>query len=146
MTYTLNPLPDPNLDHVGFYLIAVICTLFIVFWFITCCINESHNRFDGKTEYSLKWPHPATYALLAPLVTLIFFSFSISYRDEPVPRNEQIIGVRVGSGAAEETERVGKVNRLVTTPYISYQVPEGVVTFRMSTGVVWPDRVVLYRN
>ena len=145
-TYTLSPVADANLDHLGFYAILIACAVLLCLWAAYTFMDNQYVSGKGYVTVLRKPPSYDYYIPPALLLCFVAFSAWVSWYPRPVPVNERVIGVRTGTGAAVGEERVGKTTQLVTSPYITYEVPEGVVTFKMTPGYVWPDRVVLYRN
>lgn len=148
MIYTLSPLPNPNDDHLGFYVVATVGVLLLLFWFLTACVRDITQYVDGERRRVSVLTRPNNVAFIIPVVVLevVMIAAARSYAPASIPINERVVATRVGTGSAEEQHRVGKVTQLVTTPYISYQTPDGIVTFKMSPGQVWPDKAVLYKN
>lgn len=66
------------------------------------------------------------------------------------PKNEKVIGTLKGFEAEGEAyyERSGKqtVRREDHRLYVVYQVDGGVVTFSANKGIIYPERVTLYKN
>lgn len=67
------------------------------------------------------------------------------YANRTVYENIPVNGILVDQYAQQEYT-TGKNKRLIDQAYIVYRVPEGEVSFRRGTGVVYPKEAILYMN
>ncbi len=129
--YSTTPIPDPNLDHVGFYVLLALLTLFgaALIGFLS----------DGEPkEAKIKNAIKVGVVWVALLVFPFYKSFIQSY---PVPKNTQVVATRVGFG-----EKMGSGKYPTMNSQVMYNTPDGVVSFGMGNGQPWADTVILYKN
>ncbi len=80
------------------------------------------------------------------IVGVIVLVISIfGYTNQTKHDNIKVIGTRVDQ--YEQVEMTsGKTKRAYLQGYVVYKVPEGEVSFRRSTGVVYPQYAIIYMN
>lgn len=65
-------------------------------------------------------------------------------------KNEKVVGelVTFWGEQHQEERRSGKQTRLVTisNQYVTYKVPDGLVSFKIHEGQAWPEKAVFYKN
>lgn len=126
--YTTSVIEDVNNSHIGFWLLA-IAAIFLAMIF-SIIINDTIN-VDSHVVTSILW------------VLIMAYPFYESYiKEYPRPNNEPVIATLVHTYESEI--RSGK--QLISTEFVIYKVPEGDVSFRRVTGVVYAKEVVLYRQ
>ncbi len=73
------------------------------------------------------------------------FSATFFYYNRTIPLNQKVVGTLVQQYSQEEYT-TGKHKQLINQGYVVYRVPEGEVSFRRGTGVVYPKNAILYMN
>ena len=130
MTYSFNPLADVPVDHGGLFIIGMAC----ITWLVIVLMNEPEDFFVHF------------FFVTIVMVFGYFVSFQWTDQTPKTYKNEVVIGEFVGYESEGYKERSGKsyVDRHFT--YIVYKVDGGNVMLPCSTGVVYPERVKLYKN
>ena len=130
MTYSFNPLADVPVDHGGLFIIGMTC----ITWLVIVLMNEPEDFFVHF------------FFVTIVMVFGYFVSFQWTDQTPKTYKNEVVIGEFVGYESEGYKERSGKsyVDRHFT--YIVYKVDGGNVMLPCSTGVVYPERVKLYKN
>jgi hypothetical protein len=130
MTYSFNPLADIPVDHGGLFIIGMVC----VTWMIIVLFNEPEDFF--------------VQFFFVFIVMAISYGVSFHWTDQTPKtfKNEKVVGEFVGYESEGYKERSGKsyVDKHFT--YIIYKVDGGNVMLPCQTGVVYPERVTLYKN
>ncbi len=128
--YSFSPLATIPVDHTGFGIIVALC----IFISVIVLMNES--------ELFFQWFFVATIAC----VIAYFVSYSWTDQTPKTFKNEQVVGEFVGYESEGYKEKSGKsyVDKHFT--YIIYKVDGGNVMLPCKTGVVYPERVTLYKN
>lgn len=128
--YTFQPLADIPVDHKGFVVMIVLCSVIA----LIILFNEPELFFG--------WFFVAT--------VVVGFSYFVSYQwtdqETKTFKNEVVIGEFVAYESEGYRERSGKsyVDRHFT--YVVYKVPEGNVMLPCVVGVPYPKRATLYKN
>lgn len=141
--YTIHPLPpiDTINNHVGL--------IFIVFLIFLISLVLSMNQY--MTDDNPFFKHFCTY-LVSLGVVIGLPSAYISYHTGDIKYydNTPVEATLTDIHSAEWNTMVkeGKTTKTVTVNgrYISYKVPEGIVTFTRTDGVPYPERAILYKN
>ena len=130
MTYSFTPVADIPVSHEGFF---IIC-MFSILCLILVLMNEPETFF--------------VYFFLVCIPFSIAYGVSFHWTDQTPQtfKNEKVVGEFVSYESEGYKERSGKsyVDRHFT--YIVYKVDGGNVMLPCKTGVVYPERVVLYKN
>jgi hypothetical protein len=132
---TMQPLPvvDTLNDHGGFYFCCFMAFLFL--WMAFLAFEKAGRMF-------------AVCVIVCGLNWGAFQSWTTG--TITTPRNEKVIGTLKGFEAEGGAyyERSGKqtVRRQDHRLYVVYQVDGGVVTFSANKGIIYPERVTLYKN
>lgn len=128
--YSFNPIADIPVEHTGYGIIVALCILIA---FIILC---------SERELFLGWFFIATC-----ICTLAHFvSYSWTDQTPKTFKNEQVVGEFVGYESEGYKERSGKTYVDKHYTYIIYKVDGGNVMLPCKTGVVYPERVTLYKN
>lgn len=128
--YSFTPLADIPVDHGGLFIIGMTC-------FAWLCIVLMNNAEEFFVNF-----------FFVAIVMAIGYGVSFHWTDQTVKTfpNEKVVGEFVGYESEGYKERSGKsyVDKHFT--YIVYKVDGGNVMLPCKTGVVYPERVTLYKN
>ncbi len=128
--YSFQPLADIHVDHGGLFIIGMVC----VTWLVIVLMNDAEEFFVNF--------------FFVAIVMAIGYGVSFHWTDQTVKTfpNEKVVGEFVGYESEGYKERSGKsyVDKHFT--YIIYKVDGGNVMLPCKTGVVYPERVTLYKN
>lgn len=141
--YSFTPYPNPNQDHVGFWMVFTI-TIIVVLCYLALVrgmyeVDQAYRR--PKTLLETVFWTKAHIVIPAAVLILNIAAYN-SWKPVPEPSNTQVIGTLV-----DGYETVVSSGKRQNSPamFIIYQVPEGEVSFRRQSGVVYPQRVILYK-
>ena len=123
--YSAQPFPNPADDHVGFYVILVMATIFV------CAAFYVSQRKDDRIYVSAL---VGFFVMVAAVVSW--------WPPETVPRNIKVSATLVD--VYSKSESSGKYS-VSDYAYVVYQVPEGTVVFRRMHGVAYPNYAILYK-
>jgi hypothetical protein len=128
--YSFSPLADIPVEHHGLFIVGLVCAT----WLIMVLLNE-----------------PETFFFYFFVVTIVFgFSYCVSFvwtdQTPKTFKNEVVVGEFVGYESEGYKERSGKTYVDKHFTYIIYKVDGGNVMLPCKTGVVYPERVTLYKN
>lgn len=128
--YSFQPLADIPVDHAGLFIVGMACFL----WLAITLMND-------PSEFFVQF-----FFVVIVMVIGYFVSFHWTNQTPQTFKNEKVIGTFVGYESEGYKERSGKsyVDKHFT--YIIYKVDGGNVMLPCKTGVVYPERVVLYKN
>lgn len=128
--YSFNPIADIPVSHGGMFIICMGCFL----WLAVVLMNDAEEFFVNF--------------FFVAIVVAITYGISFHWTDQTPKtfKNEKVTATFVGYESEGYKERSGKsyVDRHYT--YIIYKVDGGNVMLPCSTGVVYPERVTLYKN
>lgn len=79
------------------------------------------------------------------VLSIAYIICFVGYANRTVYENIPVTGVLVDQYAQQEYTS-GKNKRLIDQAYVVYRVPEGEVSFRRETGVVYPKEALLFMN
>ena len=119
---------------------------FIVIWWLICgtvmggvisfLISMENDFNHRKIRHRTHWSIMGLLVLIATVITVY---------TRPKYDNIQVVGTKVDQ--YEQTEMTtGKNKRQYMQGYVVYKVPEGEVSFRRNTGVVYPQQAIIYMN
>lgn len=135
--YTTAPLLpiDTINDHTGFFVVGAFC----IFLFL---INLSFDDYgDGG-----KFFRGIVITFIAGLAAIISYNTGEYKEYTNTPVDAELVSFW-GEGR-EESYRSGKQTnyRMVHEQFVTYKVPEGLVSFKVQLGQAWPEKAVLYKN
>lgn len=131
--YSFQPATDMTNTHVGFYIILMMAVV-LVGAFMLLYLNREMRG--------------GTASVLSLCVGLVLYTaYGESYGGKYIPpKNEQVVGEYVGVVAEGYRESSGKTKADHHYFYVTYRVPEGLVTIAAQPGSAFPQRAILYKN
>lgn len=128
--YTFHPLATIPVDHTGFGIIVALC----IFITIIVLMNEPELFFH--------------WFFVATIVCVIAYFVSYSWTDQTPKtfKNEKVTAELVGFQPEGYREKSGKSMVDKHYMYIVYRVNGEQVILQATTGQVYPQSVVLYKN
>ena len=98
-------------------------------------VSESESYNEGRN-----------FAITMGLVMALAYAIGIiGYAKRTIYQTIPVTGILVDQYTQQEYT-TGKNKRLIDQAYVVYRVPEGEVSFRRGSGVVYPKEAVLYMN
>lgn len=136
--YTFSPIPpiDTTGVHSGF-MSVVFLSFFVAL--LTAALTE-------------EWDSEIRWTVGIFLCSLLIYTGNESWSSGTVThyKNEAVVGEYIGAEHEYQTVTVssGKTSRVQVNHnnYVTYRVPEGLVTFNARVGIAYPERAVLYKN
>lgn len=127
--YSFQPTPDVTASPMAFmfWLIAYLAVIVMLF------LSDDCDFF------------PCKFIIILFFSGLLFISYKVCY-SETKYANTPVVGELVGLFGETKMERCGKQNCEKHYTYVVYKMPEGKVYMNGSTGIVYPERAVLYKN
>lgn len=130
--YSFTPLADIPVDHVGVFIVCMICA---VIFFASICT-------DGLPFACVLF----TFILMPVIGVAYGVSYHWTSQEPQVFRNEQVVGEFVGFQPEGYREKSGKSMVDKHYMYVVYRVNGENVILQSQTGKTYPQRVVLYKN
>lgn len=123
MQYTTSPV-----SHMGL----------VYFMLIMVCILAACAYFCSIIWFKVTF--------LAAGALALFTAHSV-YVDNKLLKNEKITVNMVGHETRQERDYCGKAcTRNINRLYVFYETPDGIISYARSSGIIYPERAILYRN
>lgn len=133
MEYSFSPYQEATLWVILLFTTGVGLIFGIIISMIV--VSESEPRNEGRN-----------FTITMGVVMVIAYTIGlIGYAHRNVYENIRVTGILVNQYAQQEYTS-GKSKRLIDQAYVVYRVPEGEVSFRRETGVVYPKEALLFMN
>ena len=127
--YSFQPLPPPNTGHDGFLFVVTVLALIVVY-----------TLYEAEHRITRIWMFVVCFAIGG-------CTYNQSYNATYVyPKNQKVLGKFIGYVPEGYSERSGKSTVDVHYIYVMYEVPEGRILMRASSGLAYPPIAVLYKN
>lgn len=136
--YTVDPIRQDGLFALGLVFLVAGVIFAMAYRFIHLC--------EAEYAEDRGWKGPIVTFIAFLLISITFFA--IDYTTPPDPSvNVKVIGkLQPYSDDVEVLELSGKTKVLRTRTLIYYMVPDGEISFKRVSGVVYPEHAVFYRN
>lgn len=131
--YTTTVIEDINNSHLGFWLLAIAAIIPSIVAFLIY-LETVYTKISTSQSFVVP---------ITTWIVLMMYPFYDSYiKEYPRPKNEPVVATLVHTYESEI--RSGK--QLVSAEFVIYKVPEGEVSFRRTSGVVYSKEAVLYHQ
>lgn len=144
MTYTSYPLPtiDTVNSHVGFYIVAAIGAVFVIFQIVSWVTADYAKKEEFESFTYASWTY-ISVCIAAALISWNTGEITV-YKNTPIAAKR----LDIHGESHNASRRQGKRTEYYVEHnlYVTYAVPEGIVTFKISQGQPWPNEAILYRN
>jgi hypothetical protein len=128
--YSFQPLADVPVDHAGLFIIGMGCFM----WLAVCLFNSPEDFFVNFFF----------------VVIVMAITYGVSYhwtnQDPKTFKNEKVTAELVGFQPEGYREKSGKSMVDKHYMYIVYRVGGEQVILQATTGQVYPQTVILYKN
>jgi len=128
--YTFNPIPTVPVDHIGLFIVGMVCTT----WMVVCLMNCADEFF-------------ATFFFVSIIMAI---SYGVSYHwtnQEPKTfANVKVTAQFVGYQPEGYREKSGKSYVDKHFVYVVYSVNGNHVLLQGQSGVEYPKTAILYKN
>lgn len=129
--YSFSPITDTSDVHTGFYVIFIMCFIFI-----------STVIHDMKEENKITKAH---FIIIFFLMCLAGITHYASYQPDH-PQNEKVVATFVGYQPEGYRESNGKTRSDHHYMYVVYSINGQEVILQGSEGIIYPKQVWLYKN